>query len=100
MLKELLLGVVVLRGIFFIFLSIQFCRMGDSVSQGNSFLVSSTKTFLFILVVKHITCNTKVGEVISFCEFFFKKTMQAAVISKKTPTTSGYFRNCKIPLHP
>ena len=64
---------------------IQFCRMGDSVSQGSSFRMethfvgklvlqgNSTKTFIFILVVKHITCNTKVGKMISFCDFFKKK---------------------------
>ena len=81
--------------------------MGDSVWQGKWFVRetrlagNSTKTFTFILVVKDITCNTKVGEIISFCDFFFKKAMQVAVISrKKTTITRGYFRNCELPLYP
>ena len=45
---------------------------GKLVSQRNSFLVNSIKTFIFIPLVKHITCNTKVGEIISFCDFFQK----------------------------
>ena len=43
-----------------------------------------------MLVVKHITCNTKVGEIISFCDFFQKNY---AGSSKNTPTTRGYLRN-------
>ena len=72
---------------------------GKLVWQGNVFLVNSTKTFIFILVVKHITCNTKIGEIITFCDCF-QRTMQAAVISRKTPTTRSYFRNCEVPLYP
>ena len=87
---------------------IQFCRMKDSVWQRKSFVRetrlsgNSTKTFTFILAVKDITCNTKVGEIISFCDFFFfRKAMQVAVISrKKTTITRGYFRNCELPLYP
>ena len=76
-------------------------RMGNSFRRGNSFLVNSTKTFIFILVVKHITCNTKVGEILSFFYFFSKKkTMVVAVISKKTTTTKCYFRNCSLRLYP
>ena len=54
--------------------------MKDSVWQGKSFVRetrlagNSTKTFAFILAVKDITCNTKVGEIISFCDFFFQKS--------------------------
>ena len=52
------------------------CFAGKLVfSQGNSlfrketrFAGNSSKTFIFILVVKHITCNTKIGEIISFCD--------------------------------
>ena len=59
------------------------------------------KTFIFILVVKLITCNTKVGEILSFFYFFSKKkTMVVAVISKKTTTTKCYFRNCSLRLYP
>ena len=36
---------------------------GKPVSQRNSFFVNSTKPFILILVVKHLTCNTKVGEI-------------------------------------
>ena len=42
-------------------------------SRQARFAVNSTKTFMFILVVKHITYNTKVGEIMSFCDFFSKK---------------------------
>lgn len=47
--------------------------VGKLVSQGNSFLVNTTQTFLFILVVKDITCNAKFSEIVSFCNFFSKK---------------------------
>ena len=47
--------------------------IGKLVSQGNSFLVNTTQTFPFILAVKHITCNAKFSEIISFCNFFSKK---------------------------
>ena len=53
--------------------------------------VGKLVSIFFKLVMKHITCNTKVGEIRSICKFFQKK--QAAVISKKTPVTRGYFRN-------
>ena len=56
---------------------------GNSFPQANSLLVNPDKTVTFVLVVKYITCNTKVGEIISFCDFFLKKTMQAAVICNK-----------------
>ena len=57
---------------------------GNSFPQANSLLVNPDKTVTFVLVVKYITCNTKVGEIISFCDFFLKKkTMQAAVICTK-----------------
>ena len=47
-----------------------FCNggWGGIVSLRNSFLANSTKTFIIILVVKHVTCNTKVGDIISFCD--------------------------------
>ena len=47
---------------------------GELVWQGNSFgretrfAGNSTKTFIFITVMKHITYNTKVGEIILFCD--------------------------------
>ena len=46
---------------------------GNSFPQANSLLVNPDKTVTFVLVVKYITCNTKVGEIISFCDFFLKK---------------------------
>ena len=65
---------------------------GKLVPQGNSFC-RETRSAGKLVLVKQITCNTKVGEIISFCDFFWK-TMQAAVMSKKkTPTTRGYFKN-------
>ena len=48
---------------------------GDSQYRGfeeHLFLVNSTKTFIFILVVKHITCNTKVDEIVWLGDFFQK----------------------------
>ena len=47
--------------------------MGDSLWQGDAFLVNATKTFIFILAVNHIIFNTKVGEIISFRDFFSKR---------------------------
>ena len=47
---------------------------GKLVSQGSlfrretRFAGNSTKNFIFILVVKNITCNTKVGEIMLFCD--------------------------------
>ena len=40
---------------------------GEHCSAGVEprFAVNSTKTFIFFLVVKDITCNTKVGEILS-----------------------------------
>ena len=71
-------------------------NMEDSILQtcfaGKLILDNPTKPFIFILVVKHITCNTKIGEIISICVFFLKRTMQAAVVSKKK-TAKGNFRN-------
>ena len=41
--------------------------LGGIISQGNSrFAGNSTKIFIIKLVVKHITCHAKVGEIISF----------------------------------
>ena len=53
------------------------------------FAGSSTKIFIFIIVVKQITCNSKVVEIMSFCDFFSKKNMQAAVISIKKKQLTG-----------
>ena len=39
---------------------------GKLTLQGNLFLVNPTKTVILILVVKNVTCNTKVGGIISF----------------------------------
>ena len=39
---------------------------GKLASQGNLFLFNPTKTVILILVVKNVTCNTKVGGIISF----------------------------------
>ena len=46
--------------------------VGKLVSEESRFAGNSTKTFVFILVVKYIACNTKFGEIISFCDFFQK----------------------------
>ena len=47
-----------------------FCRetrfAGKLTLQGNLLLVNPTKTVILILVVKNVTCNTKVGGIISF----------------------------------
>ena len=78
-----------------------FSFAGNSLRRETRFAGNSTKAFISILVGKYIICNTRVGELISFCDFFFqKKTMQAVEISKKTPTTRDYFRNCELSLYP
>ena len=46
---------------------------GKLVLQGNSFcrkarFLLTSLTFIIILLVKHIIYNTKVGEIISFCD--------------------------------
>lgn len=48
----------------------EICFAGKLVWQGNSSLFNSSKTFLLVLVVKHITCDKKVGEIMWFCDFF------------------------------
>ena len=45
---------------------------GKLVSQEKLFFVNYAKTFIFILMVKHVTCNAKVCEIISFWDSFSK----------------------------
>ena len=61
----------------FVWQGSSFCRetrfAGKLVSQESSFgrearFLLTSLTFIIILVVKHITYNTKVGEIISFCD--------------------------------
>ena len=69
-----------------------FCRetrfAGKLTLQGNLLLVNPTKTVILILVVKNVTCNTKVGGIYHF-KIFYKKSMQPAIISKKNLQLTG-----------
>ena len=53
-------------------LGIQFLQR-NSFLQASPLLVNRAKTVIFVIVVKYIICNTKFGDIISFCDFFLKK---------------------------
>ena len=48
-------------------------ELGIQFLQASPLLVNRAKTVIFVIVVKYIICNTKFGDIISFCDFFLKK---------------------------